>query len=60
MLDFVVMQNKAASEAIQKQAHGAGALVAKAASPSRAEWVTLIDTNREFLDTASQLTKSAG
>jgi hypothetical protein len=54
------MQNKAASEAIQKQAHGAGALVAKAASPSRAEWVTLIDTNREFLDTASQLTKSAG
>jgi hypothetical protein len=60
MLDFAVKQNEAVSEVIQKQANGAGTLVAEAAQSLESGMATLIDANREFLDTASQLTNSAG
>jgi hypothetical protein len=60
LLDFAAKQNKAAAEVIQKQANVTGTLVAKAIQPIESGMSTLIDANREFLDTASKLTKSAG
>ena len=60
MLNFAAKQNEAASELIRKQANAAGTPIGKATQSIESGMAMLIETNREFLDTASKLAKSAG
>jgi hypothetical protein len=59
ILEFAAKQNKAASEAIQKQAGVAGTPVATVASSVERGVATLIDTQKAFVDTAAKLAKTA-
>jgi hypothetical protein len=59
MLDFAAKQHKAASEMIQRQAGVAGTPMATVAGSVERGVATLIDIQKEFLDTAAKWTKTA-
>jgi hypothetical protein len=59
ILDFAAKQNKAASEIIQRQAGVAGTPMATVAGSVERGVAMLIDTQKEFLDTAAKLAKTA-
>jgi hypothetical protein len=59
ILDFAAKQNKVASETIQRQAGVAGTPMATVAGSVERGVAMLIDTQKEFLDTAARLAKTA-
>ncbi len=59
MLDFAAKQNKAVAEAFRRQTGVKGSPVAEVAESVERGVDTLIDMQKEFLDTASKIATAA-